>query len=315
PNNTFDILRPHRPTDGKVQPEFAYEPIQPIPLTSDITDQRIVELGRELFEDRRLSADNTISCAHCHPLENAGVDGLRFSIGIGGAVGDINAPTVYNSGLFFVQFWDGRAATLEEQVSGPINNPKELGTNWDQVIKKLRADDNYVKAFSEIYPKGITTKSVSNAIATFERSLLTPNSRFDQFLRGKKDAITEEEVEGYFLFKSYGCSSCHQGVAVGGNMFEKMGVHGDYFTDRGGINKADFGRFNVTGVEEDRHEFKVPSLRNIALTAPYFHDGSKDTLEDAVAAMAKYQLGRPMRAEDVKSIVGFLKTLTGELNP
>lgn len=292
---------------------FVHEPIQPIPEVI-ITNQPVVDLGRKLFEDPRLSADNSISCAHCHPLGNAGVDGLKFSFGIGGAIGNLNTPTVYNSGLHFTQFWDGRAETLEDQIEGPIHDPKEMGSNWEQVIQKIKADTDYLETFTKLYPQGVSPESIKNAIATFERSLITPNGRFDQFLRGKKDAISEEELQGYILFKNYGCSSCHQGVAVGGNMYEKMGVHRDYFADRGGVNEADYGRFNATGVEEHRFEFKVPSLRNVELTGPYFHDGSKETLEEAVNTMAKYQLGRSIKKNDVKLIVAFLKTLTGEFN-
>lgn len=297
---------------GEVAVEFAHEPISPIPLKVP-GDGRIAELGRRLFEDPRLSADNTVSCSRCHPLDRAGVDGLKFSVGFGGAVGTVNTPTVFNSSLNFAQFWNGRADSLEDQIDGPINDPSEMASNWEQVIEKLRSDDGYLKAFSQLYPQGMTSQSIKNAIATFERSLLTPNARFDQFLRGNNNAINDGELQGYLLFKKYGCSSCHQGVAVGGNMYEKLGVHRDYFAERGGVTEADFGRFNVTGIEDHRFEFKVPSLRNVALTAPYFHDGSRKTLEDAVSAMAKYQLGRSIDQVDVKSIVAFLKTLTGEM--
>ncbi|MBL4692269.1 MAG: cytochrome C biogenesis protein CcsA [Magnetovibrio sp.] len=239
------------------------EPISPIPLKHN-ENPRIANLGRLLFNDTRLSANNTISCATCHDPKTGGVDGLPVSIGIYGSVGTINAPTVYNSSLNFVQFWDGRAANLEDQAGAPIQNPIEMNSNWDDVIGKLKADADYRVAFGELYPNGITREAISNAIATFERTLTTPNARFDQFLRGDKTAISTEELDGYLLFKSYGCSSCHQGAAVGGNMFEKMGALRDYFSDRGNITNADLGRFNVTGQQEHKFEFKVPSLRNIA---------------------------------------------------
>lgn len=293
-------------------PKFKNEPIHPVPLRVE-KDVRIVALGRKLFHDTRLSRDNTVSCASCHPLDSGGMDGNRYAIGIDDTVGSINTPTVFNSGMSFVQFWDGRAATLEEQAAGPVHNPIEMGSSWDEVLPKLKADQEYVKTFARLFKEGITPKTVTGAIATFERTLVTPNARFDQFLRGDEDAINENELKGYLLFKSYGCSSCHQGVAVGGNMFEKMGVLGNYFEDRGNVTDADYGRFNVTGIEEHRFEFKVPSLRNVELTAPYFHDGLTDTLEEAVMTMAKYQLGRKMQSEDVNLIVTFLKTLTGEL--
>lgn len=290
----------------------AQEPITPIPLRQEL-DAGKVALGRALFHDLRLSRDNTVSCASCHQLAAGGDDGRTLPVGIGAAIGVVNTPTVLNSGLNFVQFWDGRALTLEEQIDGPINNPNELGSDWPTVLSRLRSDEGYRELFSALYPEGITRVTVRESIATFERSLLTPNSRFDRYLRGDLDAITQQELQGYQHFKGYGCISCHQGVAVGGNMYERMGIVHDYFAERGTITEADYGRFNVTGLEEDRFEFKVPGLRNVALTAPYFHDGSASTLEEAVRTMARYQLGRPLPEDDIGAIVAFLRTLTGEL--
>lgn len=288
------------------------EPITPIPIHSSVDKQKAT-LGKLLFHDNRLSGDNTISCASCHPLNNAGVDGMKFSKGIKGKLGVINTPTVFNSGFSFVQFWDGRALSLEEQIEGPIHNQKEMGADWLSIRVKLIQDKNYIDLFKKIYgDTGISALTIKDAIAAFERTLNTPNSRFDQYLRGQKDAITEREFEGYNLFKSYGCSSCHQGVLVGGNLFEKMGMFDDYFLKRGNITESDYGRFNVTGLEEHRYEFKVPSLRNVALTSPYFHDGSAATLQDAIGIMSKYQLGRQMTKEEIDKITGFLHTLTGE---
>jgi cytochrome c peroxidase len=297
-------------SDRVVQVPFSQEPIQAIPPEGHADSGRI-GLGRLLFEDRRLSADDTISCSHCHLLGQGGVDGRVHSIGIGGAEGNINAPTVFNSGFNFVQFWDGRAATLEEQVEGPIHNPVEMGSNWKQVVGKLEKDERYPGMFGAIYKDGITAANIKDAIATFERSLSTPDSAFDRFLRGDKEAISSDARHGYELFFSYGCIACHQGVNIGGNMYQQMGLMADYFGDRGKVTPADMGRFNVSGDPADRHYFKVPSLRNIALTAPYFHDGSAQTLQQAVRVMAKYQLGRPMPEEDVASIVAFLRALTG----
>ena len=299
---------------GKAIPGYADEPLQPLPTRVD-EDPRKTELGRRLFLDPRLSGDGTVSCANCHPLQRAGVDGLPRSVGIGGAVGKINAPTVYNSRYNFVQFWDGRAASLEAQIDGPLQSPIEMGSSWPEVIGKLNSDPWYRNAFTRIYGGEATPQAVRDAIATFERALVTPNSRFDRYLRGERDMLTDRERRGYALFKSYGCASCHQGWAVGGNMFEKMGLMGDYFADRGDVTRADQGRFNLTGVEEDRYEFKVPSLRNVALTAPYFHDGSAPALAQAVDEMARYQLGRPLSHEDRNAIVAFLRTLTGEFSP
>ena len=289
------------------------EPIQPIePLTG--LDPRKIELGRKLFHDPQLSHNDQLSCAHCHNLKTGGTDRKARSTGINGAIGVINAPTVLNSGFNFSQFWDGRAATLEMQIDGPVQSDIEMGSTWPEVIEKLKRSPEYVKAFQQIYGDEIQSEHVRDAIAEFERSLSTPNSRFDRFLRHDATALSSREQEGYKLFKSFGCASCHQGVSVGGNMYQKLGVMAPYFTDRGHITKADQGRFNVTGDPRDMYMFKVPSLRNVELTAPYFHDGSAATLADAVRMMAKYQLGRHLSDQEVELIVEFLKTLTGELN-
>ncbi len=287
------------------------EPIKAIPVKVDF-NARKVALGKALFHEPKLSRDNTISCASCHDLGKGGADGRPRSIGINQAEGPINAPTVFNSGLNFKQFWDGRAATLEAQIDGPVLAAAEMGSTWEEVVGKLRATPQYVASFNEIFPDGIQPQNIRSAIAEFERSLITPNSRFDKFLGGDDTALTAEEKAGYQAFKSHGCASCHQGTNVGGNMFETFGAMADYFGERGQVSKVDFGRFNVTGREEDRFVFKVPSLRNIALTAPYFHDGSAQRLEDAVKVMGKHQLGRPMSAADIDLIVKFLRTLTGE---
>jgi|HubBroStandDraft_6_1064221.scaffolds.fasta_scaffold19127_2 cytochrome c peroxidase len=289
------------------------EPIQPIEPLSNL-DPRKVELGRKLFHDPRLSHDNQLSCAHCHDLHTGGTDHRARSIGINGAVGVINAPTVLNSGFNFSQFWDGRAGTLEKQIDGPLQSNIEMGSTWPEVIDKLKLSDEYVRDFHQIYGDEIQSDHVRDSIAEFERSLSTPNSRFDRYLRHEAGALTSQEEEGYKLFKSFGCASCHQGVNIGGNMYQKLGVMAPYFTDRGHITKADLGRFNVTGDPRDMYMFKVPSLRNVELTRPYFHDGSAATLADAVRMMAKYQLGRHLTDQEVESIVEFLKTLTGELN-
>jgi len=270
-----------------------------------------VSLGQQLFHDARLSVDDTISCASCHALAAGGMDGKARSVGVAGGVGGINTPTVFNSGLNTVQFWDGRAPSLESQIDGPVTHPLEMGSSWSQVISKLQADAHYAKAFLEIYPPGITADTIKDAIATFERSLVTPDSRFDRFLGGDQAALTAQEQHGYTLFQSYGCASCHQGVNLGGNMFEKMGLMGDYFADRGQVTEADKGRFNITKDPKNLHEFRVPPLRNVALTAPYFHDGHAQTLEEAIRIMAKYQLGRPMPEADLASIAAFLRSLTG----
>lgn len=286
------------------------EPIKPLPARLNL-DARKVNLGKSLFHDKRLSKDNSLSCASCHDIAAGGVDGKQFAVGIKGQVGPINTPTVLNSGLNFRQFWDGRAATLEEQAAGPVHNPGEMGSNWQEVIGKLSQDKAFVEQFKVAYPDGLKGKNIQDAIATFEKSLITP-SRFDRYLNGEGMALQEDEKQGYQLFKNYGCVACHQGQGVGGNMYQTFGVLGNYFKDKGKVTDADLGRYAVTKNEADRHVFKVPSLRNVELTSPYFHDGSAKTLDEAVEVMFRYQLGRSAPAADKALIVKFLKTLTGE---
>ncbi len=288
------------------------EPIQPIPLSLN-QDPARSEIGRLLFNDRRLSGNSRVSCATCHDLTKGGADGRDRSIGLDGGLTSVNAPTVLNAALNFKQFWNGRADTLEAQIDHVMQNPVEMGAEWKEVVRRVSQDAKYRSAFSAAYPDGITRANIQNAIATFERTLITPNSRFDKFLRGDVSAISDAERAGYAKFKQFGCVACHQGVNVGGNMFQKFGVMGDYFEKRGNPTEADLGRYLVTKVESDKNVFKVPSLRNIALTAPYFHDASAKTLDDAVDVMFRYQLGRLASKEDKALIVGFLDTLTGEL--
>ena len=289
----------------------AAEPITPLPQFVQL-DPKKVALGRRLFHEAKLSADGSISCASCHDLARGGVDRRPRSLGIGGREGSLNAPTVFNSGFNFRQFWDGRAEALEDQVDGPLQHPAEMGATWPQALAFLSADAAYRKEFGELFRDGVSAANVRDAIATFERSLATPNSRFDRFLRGEAAALSETERAGYKLFKHIGCTSCHQGVNIGGNSYQRLGVLEDYFAARGQVTEADLGRFNITRREEDRYLFKVPALRNIALTAPYLHDGSAKTLQDVVAIMARYQLNLKLNDGDVDKIVAFLRTLTGE---
>jgi cytochrome c peroxidase len=283
----------------------------PIPLSLSL-DSRKVELGGQLFNDPKLSGDGSVACAHCHDLATGGVDRMLHSRGIGGQEGGINAPTVFNSGFNFRQFWDGRAGTLEDQIDGPLQNPIEMGSTWPHAIGAISENQQYRSAFKTIYRDGIQQQNIKDAIATFERSLITPNSRFDRFLRGDQTALSHQEQAGFELFKQIGCTSCHQGVNIGSNMYQKLGVMEDFYAVRGHVSEVDLGRFNITKREQDRYFFKVPSLRNVALTAPYLHDGSAKTLEDAVKVMARFQLGKKLDAADVAKIVSFLRTLTGE---
>ncbi len=284
------------------------EPIQPIPMEVNL-EQRKVVLGHRLFHDPMLSHDHTIACSNCHDLAKGGTDQLYRSIGIQGAVGGINTPTVFNSGLNIRQFWDGRARTLEDQIDGPTQHPAEMGSSWPEIIGRLNQDPSYQQSFAALYAKGITEDTVKDAIATFERSLLTPNSRFDQFLRGDQQAITVLEKKGYSLFKNYGCIACHQGANVGGNLFQQLGIFSNYYESHGGQHhaKAEKGEH-----EGHRHIVKVPSLRVAVLTPPYFHDGSASTIQDAVRVMGEYQLRRNLTAQEIKAIVAFLHTLPGQ---
>ena len=286
------------------------EPIKPIPAYR-VVDRAKAELGERLFHDTRLSKDDTVSCATCHDLKRGGDDGRRVSEGVGGALGEVNAPTVFNVAYNFKQFWDGRAETLEDQIDGPIQSAVEMGSLWPDVIATLYRDETYPAQFTAIYADGITRDNVKDTIAEFMRSLTTPGSRFDAWLGGNSEALDALEVRGYDLFKSYGCASCHQGANVGGNMFQTFGVLNDYFTRRGRITDADRGRFNVTGNEADMHAFKVPSLRMAAQTAPYLHDGRAETLRDAIDIMFEFQLGREAPDADKEAIEAFIRTLAG----
>jgi len=283
---------------------YAKEPIEPIPTHINV-DIKKAALGKELFFDTMLSADNTVSCATCHILEDGGDDNLRHSFGIKGQEGPINAPTVYNAVFNFRQFWDGRAKDLKEQAMGPIENPKEMGHNFKALIQILKRTP-YKMQFDAIYTDGITKENIADAIAEYEKTLITPNSPFDLYLKGQKEAITQEQKEGYELFKSKGCITCHHGVNIGGNLYNKFGIFKD-------ANTNNLGRYNVTHKQRDKYYFKVPSLRNIARTAPYFHDGRTYDLKVAVFSMAQYQLGRKITPQEVDKIVAFLKSLNGEL--
>jgi cytochrome c peroxidase len=298
-------------TDGN-HPLFA-SPVLPLVAPKGLNPEKVA-LGRKLYHDNRLSGDNTLSCASCHDLKKGGTDQAQYSTGIRGQKGGINAPTTFNAVHAFVQFWDGRAADLQAQAAGPVANPIEMGAKWEDVPAKLKADKEYADAFAKLYPEGITKDNITDAIAVFEKSLVTVNSRFDQFLRGKANALTADEQEGYRLFMADGCYTCHAGQALGGKSFERFSRYGDYFAERGNPTPADDGRFAVTKIESDRHKFKVPTLRNVAITFPYLHDGSTSDLAKVVKLMGRYQFHSDLPDNDVALVVKFLKTLTGELD-
>jgi cytochrome c peroxidase len=283
------------------------EPIQPIEYPKDL-DAAKVELGKKLFFDPRLSKSGWISCNSCHNLSMGGTDNLVSSIGHGWAEGPINSPTVLNSAYNLAQFWDGRAKDLVEQAAGPIANPVEMASTHELAVDVLSTIPGYVTEFESVYgAQPITIDHVTNAIAEFERTLVTPDSRFDLWLKGDDKALTEQELAGYELFKITGCIGCHNGPSVGGGAFQKMGSFNRFETQNPSV-----GRQAVTGDRSDRMRFKVPNLRNIELTYPYFHDGSVRTLEDAVNTMVWVQLNRRFSDEGTAKVVAFLKTLTGK---
>jgi cytochrome c peroxidase len=272
------------------------------PTTSDR-----VALGKSLYFDTRLSKNNTMSCNSCHNLATFGVDNEPTSPGHEGKRGGRNSPSVFNAALHTAQFWDGRAKDVEAQALGPILNPIEMGMESEaKVVERLKADPATVAAFGKAFPgetDPVTYPNIGKAIGAFERTLITP-SRFDAYLKGDEKALSAAEVSGAKLFVETGCTACHMGSTLGGQVYQKLGLVKEYET-------KDLGRFEVTKNDADKKFFKVPSLRNVAKTGPYFHDGSIATLEKAVSIMGEYQLGKKLTDEQVASIVTFLGSLTG----
>jgi len=285
------------------------EPITPVPA-AEALDPAKIELGRRMFHDVRLSRGDRVSCASCHDLARGGDDGRARSETNDGRPSDFNASTVFNAALNARLNWRGNFRTLTEQNEAVLLDPRLMNATWPELLAKLRAGADYRAAFKALYG-GPEREHVLDALATFQRSLLTPDARFDRYLRGERDAITAEEARGYQLFKAYGCIACHQGVNVGGNLFQRFGVFYDPFAARGNAGAADLGRYTITGREDDRKVFRVPSLRNVAVTSPYFHDGSAASLAEAVDIMARSQLGRELPRDDIDLIIRFLRTLTG----
>lgn len=282
------------------------ELITPIEIPKNINEQKAT-LGKELFFDTKLSKDNTVSCATCHILEDGGDDNMKFSFGIKGQEGNINAPTVFNSVYNFRQFWNGRSADLAAQAKEPIINPIEMGNTHENAVATLKKERSYQEKFQKIYQNGITIDNIADAIAEFEKKLVTPDAPFDLYLKGDESAIDEDTKRGYELFKSKGCIACHNGINVGGNLYSKFGAMYS-------AGSKSTGRFEVTGKEEDKFFFKVPSLRNIEKTAPYLHDGRTESLKGAIAIMSNLQLGREISADEIRLIEKFLISLTGK-NP
>jgi cytochrome c peroxidase len=285
----------------------ANEPIQPIQPIK-VSNPALVELGKKLYFDPRLSKSGFISCNSCHNLSMGGSDNLKTSIGHNWQKGPINSPTVLNSSLNVAQFWDGRAKDLKAQAAGPIANPGEMAFTHELAVSLLQSIPGYTAEFKKVFGSDkVDVDRITEAIAAFEETLATPNSRFDKWLKGNRKALTKTELEGYQLFKDSGCVACHNGAAVGGNSFQKMGVVEPYKAS----SPAE-GRVAVTGKDADRFNFKVPTLRNVELTYPYFHDGAADTLSEAVDTMGRVQLGKKFSPEENAKIVAFLKTLTGD---
>jgi cytochrome c peroxidase len=287
---------------------------QPLPEVAAPTDGSLsaekIALGRMLFHETRLSKSQTISCNSCHGLAQYGVDHRPTSDGHKGQKGDRNSPTVYNAAAHFLQFWDGRALNVEEQAKGPVLNPVEMAMASEKaVVAVLKSIPEYVEAFQKAFPDEkdpVTYDNLGKAIGAFERKLMTP-ARWDRFLKGDQNALTPAEKAGFNEFASAGCQGCHSGALLGGNMFQKVGVA------KAWPDNSDPGRYKVTRNEADRAIFKVPSLRNVEKTAPYFHDGKTAALNEAIARMAEFQVGKNLTDQQIGSILTWMGSLTGEL--
>lgn len=289
---------------GAVQAAEPVDPIEPV----EVKNPALVELGKMLFFEPRLSRSGFISCNSCHNLATGGVDNLQTSVGDRWQKGPINSPTVLNSFGQIAQFWDGRAKTLAEQAAGPIANPLEMASTHEMAVKVIASIPGYAPYFEKAFGDAkVDIKRITDAMAEFERTLVTPNARFDKWLKGDKKAITAQELNGYNLFKSSGCTICHNGAQLGGQSFQKMGVVRPYET----TNTAE-GVKAISGRDQDRMTFKVPMLRNVELTYPYFHDGAVWSLEESVSIMGDLQLGKRYTEQEIKDITAFLKTLTGD---
>lgn len=311
PSENFNIdiqLKKNQPQED----DYSSNGFAPLKEPLNLNSKKI-DLGRRLFVDKRFSSDKSVSCASCHSLEYWGNDSRQFSVGAHGKIGFVNSPSVFNAAFNSSQFWNGRTKSLVEQIKEPLHNSLEMDSTWSKVLSVLNSDPSYVDQFQEVYGKEASIESFIDALVYFEQSLVTINSPFDKYLAGDSKALSPQQLAGFEKFKTLGCASCHQGRNLGGNMFQTFGVARNYFRDRGGFYESDLGRMGVTGLEEDRHVFRVPSLRNVEMTAPYLHDGHAKTLSEVVRIMATYQLGRRLSPQEQDDLIAFLKSLTGEI--
>jgi cytochrome c peroxidase len=308
-------------TSSMAQQWEALPETPPIPADNPQSEAKI-KLGKILYFDPRLSSSGTVSCNSCHNVMEGGDDSRPNSVGVDGQTGGRGAPTVWNSAFLSVQFWDGRAASLEEQAKGPVTNPIEMGMpDWDTVMARLKSIAGYNTLFQEAFGEDnpMTADNAVKAIASYERTLITPNSPYDRYVKGDEKALTEQQVRGMKTFAEAGCSACHMGanfsgpsMPMGQGFFQKFPtIAGSEYDSKYKLTE-DLGRYEVTKKEEDKNMWRVPTLRNIAVTAPYFHNGTVSTLEEAVKVMAKTQLGKELSEAQVADIVAFLNGLTGE---
>lgn len=304
---TLHIGYVHAESPAHLRPE----PIFPIPENITV-DTKKAAIGEWLFFDTRLSKDDSTACASCHQLDAGGDDNIAENRSMSNEERVYNTPSIFNALYNFRQHWDGSITTLQQQIDERVNSQSGLNSQWSEIISKLSEDKGLKTEFYQSYTDGITKTNIIDALVEFEKTLITPNSRFDRYLRNEENSLSQEEIDGYIIFKELGCISCHQGINIGGNLFQKFGVFYDYMAERGDLHKLDYGRYNTTNRQMDQFVFKVPSLRNVAVTAPYLHDGSAETLDEAISIMGKTQIGKTLTTDEIKLIKSFLKTLTGE---
>jgi len=299
-----------------IHPAYALESdaIQTITLEKESNDsQALVDFGEKLYTSKLFSKSKSQSCASCHDFDKGGCDHLPTYQGIDHKPGQYNTPTIFNASLNFRQFWNGRAENLAQAIDDHVLDNTIFDNSWKNIVESMKGDETLVSLHNQSFSQSFSKDTIQKALTAYINRLLTPNSPFDRYLDGDTTAMSPEAIAGYELFQKYGCNTCHQGPNMGGNLFQKMGIYKDYFNDKGVINEADLGLFNVTHKEEDKYVFKVPSLRNISKTAPYMHDGQIDTLEKMVEIMGIYQVGQTIPSYDIPLIVKFLESLNGDI--